>query len=93
MSMESSQAEHYAIPPRVRAAMDFIEHLERVRHQCEPSSPVRELSSAELAVERQALQMLGQYFSGEMDFGDRPVRAASSRRMDEDPDASVETPV
>jgi hypothetical protein len=54
---------------------------------------VRELSSAELAVERQALQMLGQYFSGEMDFGDRPVRAVSSRRTDEDPDAPVETPV
>jgi hypothetical protein len=93
MSMEPSQAEYYAIPPRVRAAMDFIEHLERARHQCEPTTPVRELSSAELAVERQALQMLGQYFSGEMDFGDRPVRAVSSRRTDEDPDAPVETPV
>jgi hypothetical protein len=73
--------------------MNFMEYLQRVRHQCEPTTPVRDLTPAELAVEKQALQVLGQYFSGEMDFGDRPLREAFPPGDDEEPPAPVKEPV
>lgn len=85
MSIDIEQFEEYTLPPRVRAAIEFLHFLHWVRKPNDANQPGRALSPVERAVEQQALQVLSQYFTGEMDFGDRPVRPRSLREGDEGP--------
>jgi hypothetical protein len=63
-----------SLPPRVRAALEVLEHC-RVREAgdcCSLAKP--ELSAPELAMRKQALQVLTLYLAGEMDYGDQPPK-------------------
>lgn len=69
-----------AIPGRVQAAMNFL-HFAEMRRNPPPSfdgmrsSEPRELSPMEERVYSNALKVLSDYFTGEMDYGDTaPVR-------------------
>jgi hypothetical protein len=63
------------IPPRVQAALSFLGHCREKSHTCDPLVPAPGLSKRERAVEDSALQVLSQYFLGEMDFAERPAQA------------------
>ncbi len=63
-------------PPRVQAALQFIAMMNN-KENGTPSfdgsrSPSGELTVHEKATYNSAMNMLKQYFSGEMDFGDTP---------------------
>lgn len=63
-------------PPRVQAALQFISMM-NVKENGTPGfdgshSPSGELTPHEKATYNSAMNMLKQYFSGEMDFGDTP---------------------
>jgi hypothetical protein len=60
------------LPPRVRTALEVLDHC-RARQDgscCSPSG--KDLTSAEDALQRQALQVLMLYLACEMDYGDEP---------------------
>lgn len=79
------EQEFYAIPPRVRAAMMFLEHVKELTLADKyDEASTRELSPQERAVERSALESLRLYFSGEQEFAAPPV-GASPRHRGEDP--------
>jgi hypothetical protein len=56
------------LPPRIKAAFDYLDHVRLITMQLEVSVPVRELSPLEKSVEHAALRALQQYLLGEMDF-------------------------
>ncbi|MBX3381996.1 MAG: hypothetical protein KF864_00665 [Phycisphaeraceae bacterium] len=60
------------LPPRVRAALEVLEHCRNRQDGscCDPGG--NELSRPEEAMQRQALQVLTLYLAGEMDYGDEP---------------------
>ncbi len=64
-------------PPRVQAAQDFLYFCKDVEDPGpglggEVPQAGREMSKQEQATKAAALQVLMQYFNGEMDFGDAP---------------------
>ena len=64
------------IPPRVQAAMQFVQMM-NTKEMGVPSfdgsrTPSGSLTPKERAAYDSAMLMLQQYFSGEMDFGDTP---------------------
>lgn len=61
-----------AMPARVRAALDYLEHCRWVTDQCDVTMPARTLSPLEKSVSDAALRVLSSYFLGEMDYGDAP---------------------
>jgi hypothetical protein len=63
------------LPPRVLAALKFLDHCYSLQHQCDASSPAIGLTAQEQSVRRSALRVLSLYFEGEMDFGDVPPTA------------------
>jgi len=77
------------IPPRVRAAMDFL-------HYC-PSAETSDFStdvfdSCHTAIRMSALEVIRLYFTGEMAFG-ADLPALRTRRDDsEDPEAKSRVP-
>ena len=71
------------LPPRVRAAFDFLEHSRDVTSQWQPSIPARELSKLEKSVETAALRTLLQYLLGEMDFAEPTNDSAPAKKKDE----------
>jgi hypothetical protein len=63
-----------SLPPRVRTALEVLEHC-RVRENGDCCSLNKsELSKPETALQRQAWQVLTLYLAGEMDFGDQPPK-------------------
>jgi len=56
------------LPPRIKAAFDFLNHAYYITTQTEASIPARDLSPLEKSVEMAALRALQQYLLGEMDF-------------------------
>jgi hypothetical protein len=78
------------LPPRIRAAFDFLNYAQRVTEQCDASIPVRDLSALEKSVQAAALRTVQQYLMGEMDFVEEP---GSVRPPKGDDDDSPATPV
>lgn len=74
MGMYRGHGEVSTLPARVQAALAVLAHCRCVTDQHDVSIPARQLSAAERGVEQAALRVLGQYLSGEMDFGDVPPR-------------------
>lgn len=72
------------LPPRIKAAFEFLDHVRQVTTQMEASIPARELSPVEKSVETAALRALQQYLLGEMDFAEPTPTSKPPKRDDED---------
>ncbi|HEY1922525.1 MAG TPA: hypothetical protein VGG44_07140 [Tepidisphaeraceae bacterium] len=77
------------LPPRIKAAFDFLDHVRAVTMQMDASVPSRDLSPLEKSVELAALRALQQYLLGEMDFAETPGPSRPGKRDDEDGTASA----
>jgi hypothetical protein len=79
------------LPPRIKAAFDYLDHVRAVTTQYEAALPARELSSLEKSVELAALRALQQYLLGEMDFAEKPAPPPPQNR-DDDEDGTAPAP-
>jgi hypothetical protein len=77
------------LPPRIKAAFDFLDHLRSVTEQMDASIPARDLSPLEKKVELAALRALQQYLLGEMDFAESPPAAPAPKPRDDDDGATA----
>jgi hypothetical protein len=77
------------LPPRIKAAFDFLDHARSITTQMDASIPARELSPLEKSVETAALRALQQYLLGEMDFAEPPPSAKATKKDNEDGTAST----
>jgi hypothetical protein len=68
------------LPPRIKAAFDYLDHVRSVTEQMDVSIPARELSPLEKKVELAALHALQQYLLGEIDFAEQPSPAPPPHR-------------
>jgi hypothetical protein len=73
-----------ALPPRIKAAFDFIHHTRMITEQADASIPMRELTQLEKSVELAALRALQQYLLGEMDFVEETPAAPGDIKKDDD---------
>jgi hypothetical protein len=71
------------LPPRIKAAFDFLNHAYYITTQTDASIPARELSPLEKSVETAALRALQQYLLGEMDFVESSEQAKPTKSDDE----------
>jgi hypothetical protein len=71
------------LPPRVKAAFDYLEHVRVLTMQMEASIPARELSPLERSVQAAALRALQQYLLGEMDFAEAPAASKPGKPEDD----------
>lgn len=71
------------LPPKVRAAFDFLHHTRMVTEQVDASIPMRSLSAMERSVEQAALRVLQQYLLGEMEFSESSIEAPEGKKGDE----------
>ncbi len=67
-----SESADNMIPARVQTALQYLHYCYAVTHTCDAAVPARDLTGAETAVQRAALDALRLYFTGEMDFAPRP---------------------
>jgi hypothetical protein len=58
------------LPPRIKAAFDYLDHARTVTAQWDVSIPARELTPLDQSVKSAALRALQQYLLGEMDFAE-----------------------
>ena len=73
-----------ALPPKIRAAFDFLHHTRLITEQVDSAIPMRGLTALEKSVEAAALRAVQQYLLGEMDFTDEPVESSPERKGGED---------
>jgi hypothetical protein len=78
------------LPPRVKAAFDFLYHTWRITEQTDSAIPTRPLTALERSVETAALRAVQQYLLGEMDFADEPADAPEKHNGE---DGSTQEPV
>jgi hypothetical protein len=69
---EKSENNKGELPPRIKAAFDYLEHARDVTTQWHAAIPARDLSKLEKSVETAALRALQQYLLGEMDYVEPP---------------------
>ena len=72
------------LPPRVKAAFNFLHLARMVTEQCDAAIPMRDLSPLEKSVETAALKVLQQYLLGEMEFVDEPSTSALKNNKGDD---------
>jgi hypothetical protein len=58
------------LPPRIKAAFDYLDHVRLITLRMDVSIPARDLSPLERSVEAAALRAVQQYLLGEMDFAE-----------------------
>jgi hypothetical protein len=75
-----------AMPPRIKAAFEFIHHARMVTEQTDTAIPMRPLTALERSVEFAALRTIQQYLLGEMDFSE-PAQTALAPEKDDDESA------
>lgn len=75
-----------ALPPRVRAAFEFLDFCTSESHLGIEGEP-RDLTAKEAAVRNAALDVLHLYLMGEMDYGDCPPSAVRPEEPPEQADA------
>src|SRR4051812_46601136 len=56
------------LPPKIRAAFDFLQHARVITEQTDASIPTRALTPLEKSVEAAALRAVQQYLLGETEF-------------------------
>jgi hypothetical protein len=79
------------LPPRIKAAFDYLSHVRDLTSQYDASIPARELSPLEKSVQLAALRTLQQYLLGEMDFSKPPPPPSPPKRDGEDGTTSTPT--
>ena len=72
------------LPPKIKAAFDFLHHARVVTEQTDASIPMRSLTPLEKSVETAALRVVQQYLLGEMDFVEEAPDAPKKRDGDDD---------
>lgn len=77
--MASDDEKGPVLPPRIKAAFQFLHHARMITEQVDASIPMRGLTPLEQRVEEAALRALQQYLLGEMDF----AQEASPAQPDE----------
>jgi len=70
------------LPPRIKAAFDYLDHVCMITTRIDVTTPVRELTPLEKSVEAAALRALQQYLLGEMDFAEIAPAAKPAKRDD-----------
>ena len=75
------------LPPKIKAAFDFLHHARMVTEQVDASIPMRVLSPLERSVEAAALRAVQQYLLGEMDFVEDVPAAPERKGGEEEPGA------
>lgn len=80
MDKRSDTSDGPPLPPRIRAAFDYLEHVRLVTLRWNISLPERELSALEKSVESAALRALQQYLLGEMDFAESSEAESKSSK-------------
>jgi hypothetical protein len=70
------------LPPRIKAAFDYLDHVRLITLRLDVSIPTRELSPLEKSVEAAALRAVQQYLLGEMDFAEKPEEKPAKRDGD-----------
>jgi hypothetical protein len=78
-----------SLPPHIKAAFDYLEHVRDLTQQWDATIPVRELTSVEKSVHTAALRALQQYLLGEMDFAETSEPSKPAKRKDGDGTASA----
>jgi len=71
------------LPPRVKAAFDYLHHARMVTEQVDASVPMRALTALEKSVEAAALRVVQQYLLGEMEFVETTEEVREEKRGDE----------
>jgi hypothetical protein len=84
MAAKSQNGSDSSLPPRIKAAFGYLEHVREVTTQWSPAIPMRDLTKVEKSVELAALRALQQYLLGEMDFAENPSASKSADTDDED---------
>lgn len=79
------------MPPRIRAAFDFLSHVRMITEQTDASIPMRDLTPLEKSVEQAALRAVQQFLLGEMDFAEPPP--ATKPRKDDGDGGAASAPV
>jgi len=79
-----------ALPPKIKAAFDFLHHARMITEQTDASIPARSLTALEKSVETAALRTVQQYLLGEMDFVEPPSPAPEKRRGGDDDNSAAE---
>ncbi len=72
------------LPPKIKAAFDFLHHARMVTEQTDASIPMRTLTPLEKSVEVAALRTVQQYLLGEMDFVEEAQSAPPTKGDDDD---------
>ena len=90
--MSSPYTRQPALPARVQAALDYLEHCRWKTDQDDASIPARTLSPLEGRVLDAALRVLAGYFMGEMDYGDSPPRRVPDSNEDDEDGAREPVP-
>jgi hypothetical protein len=80
------------LPPRIKAAMDFLWHTRQITEQTDASIPVRSLTPLEKSVETAALRAIQQYLLGEMDFVEETTPEPPEKKGDDDNSAGEPVP-
>jgi hypothetical protein len=83
--MGRDQESSPTLPPRIKAAFDFLHHTRMVTEQVDASIPMRPLTALEKSVEAAALRVLQQYLLGEMDFAEEPPAPPARGGADDSP--------
>jgi hypothetical protein len=72
------------LPPRIKAAFDFLDYARMITTQYDATVPVRNLTPMEKSVEQASLRALQQYLLGEMDFAENTPASKPTKRDDEE---------
>jgi hypothetical protein len=72
------------VPPKIKAAFEFLHHARMITEQVDSSIPMRALTPLERSVEAAALRAVQMYLLGEMDFVESAPPAPGGQRDDDD---------
>ena len=81
--MASDDESGPTLPPRIKAAFQFLHHARMITEQVDASIPMRSLTPLEKRVEEAALRALQQYLLGEMDFAEANPAAGADKSAGE----------
>ena len=71
------------MPPRIRAAFEYLDYVRETTQQTDASIPARQLSALEKSVEAASLRAVQLYVLGEMDFDEPGVSAPIAKDDDQ----------
>ena len=70
------------LPPKVKAAFEYLYHTRMITEQHDAAIPPRDLTPLEKSVETAALRAVQQYLMGEMDFAENRAAVGEPERLE-----------